>query len=206
MLLLLFSFFTNSKFGKLLRSIDLSSLPIDVLSCFMLYLHMVPRRTGGCLCSMPRGGSQNNSSAPSTCSKRLYQYRSHLSEYLNMLNAKLLYFQLSSRFHKFGRKLQIETLRTRIPQKKVTSTRSAKTKRNRFTFNEVPDSPRLCQPCTEVAPITPEQPASPEAPVFLYDINVPGVPYQPPTANPTNCELARLRQYQESLAPVQIEV
>jgi hypothetical protein len=54
------------------------------------------------------------------------------------------------RFHRFGRKLHIETPRTRSPQKKVNSTRSSKPRRARFSFN-------LSSP---EAPVTPE-PASP---------------------------------------------
>ena len=100
------------------------------------------------------------------------------------------------RFHRFGRKLHIETLRTRSPQKKVNSTRSSKPRRARFSFNL--SSPRYCQPTNEEAPVTPE-PASPqETPVFLIDTNVPGLPWRPPSANPSNLELAQLQEYQKS--------
>ena len=74
-----------------------------------------------------------------------------------------------SRFHKFGRILEPETLRKRMTQKKVPSTRHSKQKRNRFSFDLDPQgSPVHCIPCTPTAaPVTPE-PASPQAtPVFL---------------------------------------
>ena len=97
------------------------------------------------------------------------------------------------RFHKFGRYLHVETLRTRLPQKKVNSTRHSKQQRKRFSFS----SPRVCLPTNTEAPITPE-PASPQTPVFLIDTNVPGLPYRSPSANPTQLELAQLQEYRES--------
>ena len=105
------------------------------------------------------------------------------------------------RFHKFTRKLEIETLRTRLSQKKVSSTRTSKQKRKRFSFNSITSSPTICSPCNEEAPITPE-PASLQTPVFLIDTNIPGLPWRPPTANPTNLELAQLQHYQQTLLEV----
>ena len=109
-----------------------------------------------------------------------------------------IYSSCGSRFHKFGRTLEPETLRKRMTQKKVPSTRHSKQKRNRFSFDLDPQgSPVHCIPCTPTAaPVTPE-PASPQAtPVFLYT-NVPDLPYRSPTTNPTNLELAQVRAYED---------
>ena len=105
-----------------------------------------------------------------------------------------------SRFHKFNRILEPETLRKRMTQKKVTSTRHSKQTRKRFSFDLIPsESQANCIPCTpQAAPVTPE-PASPQAtPVFL-DTNVPGLPYRSPTLNPTNLELAQVRTYVDTV-------
>ena len=94
----------------------------------------------------------------------LHRFRSDKSKVMNDNSDIYSSCKCKGRFHKFGRNLHIETLRTRTPQKKVNSTRASKPKRNRFSFNLL--SPRLCHPTSEEAPVTPE-PASPqETPVF----------------------------------------
>ena len=108
-----------------------------------------------------------------------------------------------SRFHKFARNIT-PTLRKRMTQKKPTSTRRSKQKRNRFSF-----SPRSCSrgsprvSPTQSPPSSPESTASslapstpPPTPQFLIDTNVPGLPYRTPTAYPTNLELAQVAAYQ----------
>ena len=46
-----------------------------------------------------------------------------------------------------------------------------------------------------------EETASPNlvTPFFLFDTNVPGLPYRSPTLNPTNLELAQVREYENYL-------
>ena len=109
-----------------------------------------------------------------------------------------------SRFHKFFRNVTT-TLRTRLTQKKVPSTRHSKTKRKRFSFN--PKSPvTCCSPCSPGSTSSSSQePASPPVtPVFLYDTNVPGLPYRSPTYYPTNLERAQVRHYVENNASYEV--
>jgi hypothetical protein len=130
----------------------------------------------------------------------LHRFRSDKTKIMNDNSDIYSSCKCKGRFHKFGRKLRIETLRTRSPQKKVSSTQTSKPNRSRISFNLA--SPRFCQPTNEEAPVTPE-PASPqETPVFLIDTNVPGLPWRPPSANPSNLELMQLQQYNESLLEV----
>jgi hypothetical protein len=130
----------------------------------------------------------------------LHRFRTDKSKIMNDNSDIYSSCKCKGRFHKFGRYLHIDTLRTRTPQKKVSSTRASKPKRNRFSFNL--SSPRFCHPASEEAPVTPE-PASPQEPsVFLIDTNVPGLPWRAPSANPSNLELTQLQQYRESLLQV----
>ena len=132
--------------------------------------------------------------------KILHRFRSDKTKIMNDNSDIYSSCKCKGRFHKFGCKLNIETLRTRSPQKKVSFTRTSKPKQSRFSFNLA--SPRFCQPTNEEAPVTPE-PASPqETPVFLINTNVPGLPWRPPSANPSNLELMQLQQYHESLLEV----
>jgi hypothetical protein len=96
------------------------------------------------------------------------------------------------RFHKFFR--NDSTLRTRLTQKKVPSTRHSKLPRVRqiFTFDHSSISSTECSPCNSEAP-TPA--SSEDAGVFLFDTNVPGLPFRSPTANPSNLELAQVQHY-----------
>eukprot|EP00956_Cyclotella_meneghiniana_P019390 scaffold33193_cov70-Cyclotella_meneghiniana.AAC.7 len=109
-----------------------------------------------------------------------------------------------AKFHKFGRNLHIETLRTRITQEKVNSTRHSKAKRTRFFPDEEPSTPSSCKsychPCKEER----SSPASLriETPVFLIDTNVPGLPYRSPSANPSNLKLAQVQHYIESCTEI----
>jgi hypothetical protein len=105
------------------------------------------------------------------------------------------------RFHQFYQKLTVETLKTRMTQKKVTSTRHSKQKRSRkcqqFTFSSSPQKSHK-RPCClhEATPAVTPVPASPlAAPVIFYDTNVPGLPHGSPTPNPTNLELAQVLHY-----------
>ncbi len=101
------------------------------------------------------------------------------------------------RFHKFFR-TDSTTLRTRLTQKKVTSTRHSKLPRVRriFTFSNSDDSStsstEFCSPCNSEAP-TPA--SSEDAGVFLFN-NVPGLPPRSPTAIPMpNLELAQVQHH-----------
>jgi hypothetical protein len=95
----------------------------------------------------------------------LHRFRSDKTKIMNDNSDIYSSCKCKGRFNKFGRNLHIDTLRTRSLQKKVTSTRASKPKRNRFSFNLL--LPRLCHPTSEEAPVTPE-PASPQevTPVF----------------------------------------
>jgi hypothetical protein len=123
----------------------------------------------------------------------LHRMRSDRSKIINDNSDIFSSCKCKCRFHKFGRHLHVETLRTRLSQKKVNSTRHSKQKRSRLSFS----SPRVCPQTDMEAPITPE-PASPMTPVFLIDTNVPGLPYRSPSAYPTQLELAQLQEYRES--------
>jgi hypothetical protein len=50
----------------------------------------------------------------------------------------------------------------------------------------------------EEAPVTPEPASVRETPVFLINTNVPGLPWRPPLANPTNLELVQVQEYQQA--------
>ena len=109
-----------------------------------------------------------------------------------------------SRFHKFSRNVTT-TLRTRLTQKKVPSSRS-RYKSNRKRTSSSPKSPTLCPPCSPGATSVSTEPASPQsdAGVFLYDTNVPGLPYRSPTAHPTNLERAQVRAYVDRLPILEV--
>ena len=96
------------------------------------------------------------------------------------------------RFHKFF--WNDSTLRMHLMQKKVPSTRHSKLPRARqiFTFDHSSISSTECSPCNSEAP-TPA--SSEDAGVFLFDTNVPGLPFRSPTANPSNLELAQVQHY-----------
>ena len=115
-------------------------------------------------------------------------------------------------FHKFTQIVHTkQTLRTRSTQKKVsTSTKNKQPKRARRT-KEPPTTPQLldplatpylCQPCS--AETVASNPASPPpvTSVFLFDTNVPGLPYRSPTARPTNLELAQVAHYVDTMPPI----
>ena len=100
------------------------------------------------------------------------------------------------RFHKFFRNDSM-TLRTRLTQKKVPSTRHSKLPRVRqiFTFSDdlsTSSTEGICSPCFLEAPT----PASSEgAGGFLFNI-VPRLPTRSPTATPMpNLELAQVQHY-----------
>ena len=101
-----------------------------------------------------------------------------------------------SRFHTFTRTIS-PTLKTRLAQKKVNSTRHSKTKRSRFSFNL--KSPRLSRSST--SPILSQDPESPfneslpMTPRIKIDTNVPGLPYRSPSIYPSNLERAQYNQY-----------
>jgi hypothetical protein len=120
----------------------------------------------------------------------LHRFRTDKSKIMNDNSDIYSSCKCKGRFHRFGRKLHIETLRMHSPQKKVNSTRSSKPRRARFSFNL--SSPRYCQPTNEEAPVTPEPL------VFLINTYVPGLPWRPPLANLSNLELAQLQEYQKS--------
>jgi hypothetical protein len=123
----------------------------------------------------------------------LHRFRSDKSKIMNHNSEIFGTCKCNPRFHQFYRELTVETLKTHMTQKKVTSTRR---KSQQFTFSPSPQKSHK-KPCYlhEATPVTPE-PASPlAAPVIFYDTNVPGLPHRSPTPNPTNLELAQVQHY-----------
>jgi hypothetical protein len=119
----------------------------------------------------------------------LHRFWSDKSKIMNHNSEIFGTCKCNPRFHQFYRKLTVETLKTRMMQKKVTSTRHSKQKRSRksqqFTFSLSPQKSRK-RPCCphEATPVTPK-PASPLAAlVIFYDTNVPGLPYRVPPPIP----------------------
>ena len=102
-----------------------------------------------------------------------------------------------ARFHKFTNRIDLPTLRTRLTQKKVSSTRHSKQRRlsSRFSFNL--NSTRASRR-TSNPPVTPEQESPPETPVLLLDTNIPGLPRRPLRrfSEVTNLEIAQMRSYE----------
>ena len=124
-----------------------------------------------------------------------------------------------AKFHKFTPKVTIEALKTRETQKKVKASRMSKQKRKKKKKRSSIDSCSCCvsnqtllTPSCQSELCTPsfrsasssssEETASPNlvTPVFLFDTNVPGLPYRSPTVNPTRLELAQVREYENHLA------
>ena len=133
----------------------------------------------------------------------LSRFRSNRSKIMNDNDDIFSPCKCRSRFHKFARNIT-PTLRTRMTQKKPTSTRHSKQKRNkRFSFSPRSSSrlfPRVSP--TQSPPSSPESTASslaastpPPTPQFLIDTNLPCLPYRTPTANPTNLELDQVRTF-----------
>ncbi len=122
-----------------------------------------------------------------------------------------------SAFHKFFRTITTKTtLRTRSPQKKVTSTRQSKPTRRRFSFFNIlrqtpsPTTNEQCQPCStstvgSTSTSSTDEPASPPvAPVFLFDPNSPGFPTRSPSCYPTNLERAQARYLLDRLPILEV--
>ena len=128
----------------------------------------------------------------------LHRFRTDKSKIMNDNSDIFASCKCNSRFHKFAR-VENTTLRTRMTQKKVTSTRQSKQRRSRFSFNLNSPSLRSTNRSPPETPITPEPASPPVTPVFLLDTNIPGLPYRTPTANPTNLELAQVRAYHEMM-------
>jgi hypothetical protein len=84
-----------------------------------------------------------------------YRFRSDKLKIMNDNSDIYSSCKCKGRFHRFGRKINIETLRSCSSQKKVNSTLpSQEPRRNRFSFNL--SSPRYCQSTNKEAPVTPE--------------------------------------------------
>ena len=117
-------------------------------------------------------------------------------------------------FHKFSRKTTLcATLMTRSTQKKVKpSTRKPKRSRRKrkstASTSSVPFTP-ACR-CSSLGRSTSQSSSDetasppPVTPVFLFDTNVPGLPYRSPTPNPTNLELAQVRHYLANQPSVEV--
>jgi len=142
----------------------------------------------------------------------LHRMRTDRSKIMNDNSDIYASCKCASRFHKF-RRIDCKTLRTRITQKKVTSTRHSKQRRSRFSFSNTKlnspsskSSTSICSPCNSRAsppppttPVTPE-PASPPNEGFLIDVNL--FDYQPevspkPLEQLTNLERDQLRSHYE---------
>ena len=123
-----------------------------------------------------------------------------------------------AKFHKFTPKVTIEALKTRATQKKVKAKRLSKQRRLKkkkrssisscscCVSNQTLLTPschsKVCTPSFGSASTSSsEETASPNlvTPLFLFDTNVPGLPYRSPTLNPTNLELAQVREYENHL-------
>ena len=116
-------------------------------------------------------------------------------------------------FHRLSKRITTcMTLMTRSTQKKVKGS-TKKTKRTRrkkkpaARTTPAPLTP-ICRPCSPRGSTSSssDETASPPqvTPVFLFDTNVPGLPYRSPTANPTNLELAQLRYYLANQPSVEV--
>ena len=143
----------------------------------------------------------------------LHRMRTDRSKIMNDNSDIYASCKCASRFHKLFSRIDCKTLRTRITQKKVTSTRHSKQRRSRFSFgNTKPNSPSsksstsICSPCNSRAsppppetPVTPE-PASPPNEGFLINVNL--FDYQPevspvPLEQLTNLERDQLASHFE---------
>ena len=144
--------------------------------------------------------------------KILHRMRTDRSKIMNDNSDIYASCKCASRFHKFSR-IDSKTLRTRITQKKVTSTRHSKQRRSRFSFDNTKlnspsskSSTSICSPCNSRAspppPMTPvtSEPASPPNEGLLIDVNL--FDYQPevspvPLERLTNLQRDQLRSHYE---------
>ena len=109
------------------------------------------------------------------------------------------------RFHKFVPLTIESTLRTRSTQKKVPSSRKSKRNCRRSSRPTTPPTRTPRSAPSSCTPITPES-ASPQPTPRRIDTNVPGLPYQSLSYNPTNLELAQFQDYQSILQSTIMEV
>ena len=117
-------------------------------------------------------------------------------------------------FHRLSKRITTcTTLMTQSTQKKVKpSTRKPKRARRKrkstASTSSVPFTPacRCCSLGRSTSQSSSDETASPPpvTPVFLFDTNVPGLPYRSPTPNPTNLELAQVRHYLANQPSVEV--